>query len=342
LKASQIKGEILKVLKGLLVMKIKNNVLAFINAKDFRYANIMNKTNKAVMLVAGVVLLVAAILKIHQLLTEPILSRSFWESWHFFLIQIPLELGLSIWLLSTLFRKGAWLVALLAFGIFIGVTLHKGLIGVASCGCFGRVHVNPWITLTAIDIPIFLALLIFRPVGYKLLAPPWPSAKHFFSVAIPTFVILGALVPILALNKPPAKADRYEVLNPLEWNSKEMPLFGHIDIGDVLSQGISFILFYHNDCPDCREAIPMYDQMARDYEVFEQGMQFAFIEGPPFDESEETIVPDDTVCYTGQLDKEKEWIFISPLIVLTLDGIVMKAWEVDTPSFEQILEALSE
>ncbi|MHC4266600.1 MAG: thioredoxin domain-containing protein [Planctomycetota bacterium] len=254
----------------------------------------------------------------------------------------PLELGLSIWLLSGLFRKGAWLVTTFSFGIFIAATLQKVLIGAASCGCFGRVHVNPWITLTAIDIPIFLALLLFRPVGYKLLPPPWPSAKHFFSVAIPTFVALGILVPVLAFNKPPEKTDEYEVLSPEEWISDQMPLLGHIDIGDILSEGVSFILFYHHDCPNCQEAIPMYEQIARDYEVFEQGIQFAFIEGPPFGQPEEDIVPADTVCYTGQLDEEKEWYFTSPLMVLTLDGVVIKVWEVDTPTFEEIFEALSE
>jgi hypothetical protein len=330
------------LLKGPQVMKIINRIAAFINAKEPRYSNLMNKANKVVMFIAGVVLLTATILKSHQLLTEPILSRGFWESWHFFLIQIPLELGLSIWLLSALFRKGAWLVALVAFGAFIGFTLHKGLIGAASCGCFGRVHVNPWITLTAIDIPLFLALLVFRPVGYKLLPPPWPSAKHFFSVAIPTLIILGILVPSLALNRPPEKTDTYEILSPMEWAGQEMPLFNNIDIGDVISEGISFTLFYHHDCPNCQEAVPMYDQMARDYEVFDQGIQFAFIEGPPYGQPEDNIIPSETICFTGQLDEEKEWIFVSPLMVLTMDGIVVNVWEVDTPSFEQILEALSE
>ena len=127
----------------------------------------MKKNNRIAMTVAGLVLLIATILKSHQLLTEPILSDGFWESWEFFLIQIPLELGLAIWLLSGLFRKAGWLIATLAFGMFIGITLHKGLIGAESCGCFGRVHVNPWITLSAVDIPIFLALLVFHPKGCK-------------------------------------------------------------------------------------------------------------------------------------------------------------------------------
>ncbi len=302
--------------------------------------SVMKKNNRIAMTVAGLVLLVATILKSHQLLTEPILSKGFWESWEFFLIQIPLELCLGIWLLSALFRKAGWLIAILAFGMFIGITLHKGLIGAESCGCFGRVHVNPWITLSAVDIPIFLALLVFRPKGCKLLPPPWPSAKHFFGVAVPTLAIIAALLSILILNKPPQKTNEYYVIESDQWINKEMTLFDYIDIGDQLRTGVSFILFYHNNCPNCRVAIPMYDRMARDYDIEQQGLKFAFIEAPSNDE-EKIVIPQDTPCLVGRLDDTKDWIFTSPLMFLTMDGIVMKSWQVQTPDLQQIFEALS-
>ncbi|MFC1738696.1 MauE/DoxX family redox-associated membrane protein [Planctomycetota bacterium] len=300
----------------------------------------MKKADKIVMTVVGAVLLIATILKAHQLLTEPILSKGFWESWEFFLIQIPLELGLAIWLMCGLFRKAGWLIAVFAFGIFIGVTLHKGIIGVESCGCFGRVHVDPWITLFSLDIPIFLALLVFRPKGCKLLPPPWPSVKHFFGVAIPTFAAIGIVLPVLIFNKPPLQTAQYEVLEADRWVNKELPIFENIDIGEELSTGVSFILFYHNDCPDCRVAIPEYDRMARDYDIEQLGLKFAFIEGPPFDTEEKIPIPGDTPCFSGQLDEQKDWLFTSPLMILTLEGVVIKGWEVETPSFEQIFEAL--
>ena len=79
------------------------------------------------MVVVGLVLIAATVLKIHQLLTEPIISKGFWESWEFFLIQIPLELGLGVWLISGLFKKAGWLTAVIAFAGFTVVTLQKGL-----------------------------------------------------------------------------------------------------------------------------------------------------------------------------------------------------------------------
>src|SRR3989339_147156 len=132
---------------------------------------VIKKGNKIVMMLAGLLLIIASILKAHQILTTPILTKGFWESWEFLLIQIPLEFGLGVWLVSGLFRRAAWLAGAVADFGFIFFTIQKILIGAESCGCFGQVHVNPWVTLFTIDIPFFLALLIFRPKGEKLLGP---------------------------------------------------------------------------------------------------------------------------------------------------------------------------
>jgi hypothetical protein len=319
---------------------------------------------------AGFVLLAAGILKSYHLLTEPILSRDFWESWEFFLIQIPLELGLGIWLVSGLFRKGAWLVAVLCFGAFICLTLQKGLTGAESCGCFGKVHVNPWITLFAIDVPLFLGLLIFRPIGQKLLPPPWPSTKHFFGVAIPTCLFLGAIVPILILNKPAEKTERYEVVRPEEWVKKEpirkdptteeqvdagsvdeeatdenprgeeWPLLKYIDIADSLRAEIVVVLFYHYDCPDCLEAISLYDQMNRDLSTNEGAIKISFVEVPPYGPVQESPIPPETLCLSGRLDPSKDWYLTTPLVVLIVDGLVVKSWEAKVPNLDEILKAI--
>lgn len=326
----------------------------------------MGTANRIVTAVAGAVLTIAAGLKIYQLLTKPIISAGFWESWEFFLIQIPLELGLGIWLLSRLFRKAAWVVALLAFTVFIIVTLQKGLAGEESCGCFGPVDVDPWITLSCIDITLFLGLLIFRPKGAKLLPPPWPKAAHFFGVAIPTFIIMAVIIPVLILNKPPDKTNRYEVIRPEEWTQKdptssqqtgteqttqtpahqeeageEWPMLEHIDIAESLRSGIAVVLFYHEDCPECRDAIPMYDQMSRELPADSEGLiQIAFIEIPPYGPQEDSPIPPDTSCLTGRLDSSKKWYITTPLVVVTVDGSVVKSWECQAPTLDEILDAV--
>ncbi len=304
----------------------------------------MKKANQTVMFVTGFVLIVAAVLKIHHLLTEPIMSEGFWESWEFFLIQIPLELGLGIWLVCGLFRKLAWMVAALAFGLFIAVTLQKGLVGAESCGCFGRVKVNPWITLSVVDIPLFLGLVIFRPKDLKLLPPPWPSAKHFFSVAIPTFIAIGIIMPVLIFNKPPDKTDKYEVVKPEEWIRKEhsegWSMLEHIDIAASLRLDIIIVVFYSAGCDTCHYTIPLYDQMSRDMAGNEDSVRFAFIEIPPYASEIDSIVPVDTPCLRGKLDSSKDWYVQTPLVVLLQDGLVVRFWEGETPQLNEILDAV--
>jgi thiol-disulfide isomerase/thioredoxin len=253
--------------------------------------------------------------------------------------------------------------------VFIGVTLQKGIAGVESCGCFGQIHINPWITLLAIDIPLFSGLLAFRPIGQKLLPPPWPSLKHFFGISVPTFILLGALVPILTLNKPPEKTEKYEVVRPEEWTRKEStkkysakhknaesldeemtngkvhgeewPLLKYIDIADSLRSGIVVVLLYHYDCPDCIQAIPLYDQMGRDLSDNEEAIRIAFIEVPPYGPSEESPIPGETLCLEGRLDPSKKWYFTTPLVVLIVDCSVVKSWEVEVPNLDEVQEHLA-
>ena len=133
-----------------------------------------------------------------------------WESWEFFLFQIPVEFALGVWMVSGLFRKAAWTAGTAAYLGFIGVTLYKAMAGETSCGCFGRVEVDPWVTLFAIDVPFALLLLVFRPKGHKLLPPPWPDVRHAIATAVPIFAALIFTVPLLVALRP-------EFIQPTDW-----------------------------------------------------------------------------------------------------------------------------
>jgi thiol-disulfide isomerase/thioredoxin len=293
------------------------------------------------MWIAGTVLLAATVLKIHQLLTEPIISKGFWESWEFFLIQIPLEAGLGIWLISGLFKKAGWLLGLLAFGLFIIVTLYKGLIGAESCGCFGRVHVNPWITLSVIDIPIFICLAVFRPKGKKLLPPPWPKPAHFFAIAIPTFILLPAIEYILITNKPPLKTDKYEVVDTTQWTKPQnlWPMLEYTDMKQQLQTGFWVILLYHYDCPDCAKAIPEYDQMHKSLKGNENAINFAFIEIPPYGTADQQLVGHDSEVVCGRLSDAKKWFVQTPVVVVLHNGEALKVWQGTAPGLDELLNA---
>ncbi len=327
------------------------------------------------MTITGLLLIVASALKAHQMFTEPIVSKGLWESWVFFLIAVPLEMGLGIWLISGLFRKAGWLLGVLSFGFFVGVTAYKAAAGELTCGCFGGIHVNPWITLLTIDVPLFFSLLIFYPKGEKLLPPPWPHPFHCLAVAIPASLLLGALVPTLAFNKPPDRGEKYVVINPGNWQNNPKPkpdqvpivadpdiepnlsvhqtaaepneadlpdwqlMLNHVDIARQLLRDVRIVFFYHYDCPDCAVAIPLYSQYSKELAADEQ-IQFAFIKGPPFGPDDQDPIPADTTALVGKLDQSRDWIFESPLIFLLKDGRLVKWWLVQYPDFDQLLQTI--
>jgi hypothetical protein len=112
----------------------------------------MKKANNILLKALAVLLLTAAIMKGWQLLTEPMSNKDIWTNRAFLILTVEFEIALGIWLLSGLFKKAAWLAAITCFSLFSFITLYKALTGAESCGCFGSVHINPWITLLAIDL----------------------------------------------------------------------------------------------------------------------------------------------------------------------------------------------
>ena len=167
----------------------------------------MRTLNKIIMTVAGLLLIIAAGLKFYEMVDTCVPSwrdnpTGFWESYAFFLIQIPLEFALGVWMVSGLFRKAAWIAGTLCYFAFIFVTLGKWVTGAESCGCFGQITVDPKITLFAMDIPVFLLLAIFFPKGTKLLPPPWPNLAYLLAVFVPTIALMVAAPAAMVALRP--------------------------------------------------------------------------------------------------------------------------------------------
>ncbi len=316
----------------------------------------MKVASKIILKVLGILLLTAAVLKGWQLLTEPVANNDIWSYRPFLILTVEFELALAIWLLSGLFKKAAWLATLLCFSVFSAITLYKGITGAESCGCFGPVHVNPWITLFAIELPAVITLSIFRPrlsfspvlsllrkkESMKALIiefiTPLPSLRRFVTAVAIGFTVLGVTTPILAFNEPAMVTSSYEVLEPETWVGKELPILEHIDIAESLQKGTWLILLYHYDCPDCGWAIPMYEQMARDLAGNEDFLQIALIEVPPYGQSP---VGENSPCARGQLAETKEWFVTTPAVALLSDGNVISAWEEKAPDLDTILQKIA-
>jgi hypothetical protein len=307
----------------------------------------------------GLLLLTAAVLKGHELLTVPVANKDLF-SWRPFLIfEVEFELAMAIWLLSGLFKRLAWLAAVACFSLFCCVTLYKALTGAASCGCFGRVHVNPWTTLCAIDLPSVVALALFRPGGLRpqllflcLRSPrrrflafirrffmPLPSWAKCICTAGLALVMLATTTRILAVSRPPKTTPQYEILEPKTWIGKELPILKHIDIADQLRQGTWLVMFYHHDCPECQRVIPLYQGIAGDLKESKYCVHVAFIEIPPY--GSDQVLRRDTICSVGRLAKERNWFVATPAVALIVDARVKVAWEAGAPDFRTVFRNLA-
>ncbi|MDR3108275.1 MAG: hypothetical protein LBU65_01130 [Planctomycetaceae bacterium] len=110
------------------------------------------------------VLLTAATLKAWQLATEPVLGEVLLHSRLLNVLVVEFEIFFSFWLITGLLPKLTRLASIVLFLIFALMSLLKAVTGETSCGCFGAVTVNPWIT-SVFDITVVGLLLFVKPVG---------------------------------------------------------------------------------------------------------------------------------------------------------------------------------
>ncbi|HUT31267.1 MAG TPA: hypothetical protein VMX13_15845 [Sedimentisphaerales bacterium] len=148
----------------------------------------------------------------------------------------------------------------------------------------------------------------------------------------------GVTTPVLALNEPANTTSSYEILEPETWVGKKLPLIDYIDIGESLEKGNWLILLYHYDCPDCAEAIPKYERMARDLVGNGDFLRIALIEMPPYGPP---LAAPDSLCTLGRLANTKQWFVTTPAVVLLVDGRVNHAWEAKAPDFDAILSKIA-
>lgn len=112
-----------------------------------------------VRVVLGLLLLLAALLKGHQLATEPFARTGLPGPRWLGVALVEFEFLLGVWLLSGFAAKAASALATLGFCAFVCVSLFKAIAGEESCGCFGKVAMSPWVSV-AISVSAVVSLLL--------------------------------------------------------------------------------------------------------------------------------------------------------------------------------------
>lgn len=114
----------------------------------------------------------AAALKGHALWNHPLSSDFLLGSRTAELGVIYGEVLVDLWLLSGWLWPLAWLTTFAVFTLFAMRSALQTWEGHASCGCFGQVHVAPWVTLL-IDLAALSLLGLIRP--HK---STWNALRH--------------------------------------------------------------------------------------------------------------------------------------------------------------------
>ena len=299
----------------------------------------------------GVVLLLAAGMKVHELSTTPYIA-AFPPRW-MMIVFTELEILFALWLLFVPknFEKITWLATVGLFSFFALVTLYKALSGEASCGCFGRVEINPWYTLV-FDSMVTCLLLRFRPKSkhfvsreiwlttYLLRSKNGIASLLGVSVlwlmfCIPSTWSMASFIKINTDNDLSSLGQVFEgprgkpivMLEPQKWVGKEFSLFNYIDIGQHFKKASGLSFFFHHDCPDCQKVISSYANLGAKYFNEDELVHVALVEIPPFTTNLNVNCTKGFSCTRSRLNNSWEWFVETPLEIQISQGIITSVTE---------------
>ncbi len=288
------------------------------------------------LLVVGV-LLAAAVLKTHQLLTEPILGKGFLYSRWILIGLVELEFFFGLWILTGRAAQLTWRLATMCFVLFACVSAYKAIGGEASCGCFGRLQVNPWITMT-FDLAMLAALLALPPAesnapGHMVRIPLRVFATVVVAIGLPALVAMTYFWPPTAspANGVTIAGDNWVIAEPQRWPGKRFPLLDQIDVGERLAAGRWLLVFYHPGCPQCEELIDRYRNWQQARVAGAESAKVAFIEVPDAEQSH-SIDFSGTRCLLGSLDRSRRWFVPTPTILVLQEGTVRTVAQQEGPA----------
>ncbi len=286
--------------------------------------------------IAGL-LLTASVLKCHQLATEPIIGSGLLDSRWLLMATVEFELFFGLWLLANVWAKPTWAAALACFGLFTCVSLCKAISGHATCGCFGRVAVNPWYTGT-LDVTIVLSLLCWQPrESFFATRRATAVVLLWLAVGVPAAYAMGSYADTTLSDAGEMIGDgKIVVLEPEKWEGKKFPLLPYIEdypccrqmgrhlVQEKLVQGDWIVVLYHYDCPDCRKLLVKYRGLLLSLGKGSAKPKIAMIELPPFDPEGRTALLTAGGCVLGRLSNRNDWFGVSPLEVYLNAGFVIQ------------------
>jgi len=254
-----------------------------------------------------------------------------------FSIAAELVVAVAMVLLPTLAR---W-IGIVMLTVFVPVLVGDVALGAASCGCFGAVAVNPWVTLVT-DVTFLLGLL-FLGRGEPRLAvssavPTWRVVLVGFATLLAFAVSFGPRVPVDPVAPAGATAnDAAGAARPAD--GFYLPIYGdwvgrrflEVEIAawisglpDDLDKGRQYVLFYRKDCEHCHELMELH--FAGELPAPTLAVAVPERTGYPTENLQGFPCGD---CKNAELPAGVDWFLQTPVLVRLEDGVVECAAEVE-------------
>jgi hypothetical protein len=299
----------------------------------------------ALRLVITAIILTAACLKAWQWATMPSLGEGLLHARWFNVLVVEFELFFGIWLLFGLLPRLTWLATLGCFTVFAAVALYKALQGESSCGCFGAVTVNPWMTM-GFDLTIVVLLLVFQERSHFQWILSATDRKKLLTVFVTWFVLaVPALFAMLSL-KTMELSQNYEelagksvTLEPKNWLGKPFPLDTALDVKELPNdwrRGGWTILLHHRNCAICEELLR---ELAVKADVLRLD-RLAIIEVPDGAAVELPLPVRERAGLVCSLRQSTTWFAPSPVVLMIENGHVTKV-QIGHTAREMIVSELS-
>ena len=213
------------------------------------------------------------------------------------------------------------------FSIFAAFSLYRAVAGFESCGCFGAIKVNPWITFV-LDLVVLGCLGFAAKRSGKADQPRedarqvrWAAAAYVFAGPPILALMLWTGPTTLGSNGALVQSGELVILDPEGWINKEFPLTAYLSPEVDVTRGDWTVFIYHHDCPKCQEAIPKYLALAERLSSQGSGERVLFLEVPPYG----AALPRRRSVHYLALRDEHEWFVQAPVEIVLTNGIVTGA-----------------
>ena len=236
------------------------------------------------------------------------------------LFIIAFESFFAVWTLSGLFSRWNRYATLALFSFFALVAFAKGVSGASSCGCFGAIQVNPWLTF-ALDAAIVALCFTSLTRGERLSNDrSRPRIAAWLSIAT---LLCAALVTVSAApergvllvdadQKIPDGAT--VALLPERWLGAKFPLAKLCHTEVDLSVGRFAVMLSRAGCEECRAATKKYKALA---EKSSARLVVLDVDNTASDEVIEGV-------FCGSLDSRFIWVVRTPVLLWIDNAIVDK------------------